>query len=146
VLDILVQKGRSKRAAKRFLPQAAQERSLCPAHPGDRSSAQLRCREARDSAECCASCCEAHDMNDRAENSHQAVRRRKSHLQRFKSMRHAQRFCSTFSSVCNQFRPGRHTLSAKNYRVLMRGRLEGGTKSQKAKYIRDRALNQSRRS
>jgi putative transposase len=43
-------------------------------------------------------------------------------MQRFKSMRHTQRFCSTFSSVCNQFRLGRHALSAPNYRELMRRR------------------------
>jgi hypothetical protein len=29
------------------------------------------------------------------------------------------RFCSVFSTVCNQFRPG-HALSASNYRTVMR--------------------------
>lgn len=43
-------------------------------------------------------------------------------MQRFKSMRHMQRFCSTFSSVCNQFRVGRHAWSPSNYRELMRRR------------------------
>jgi hypothetical protein len=35
-----------------------------------------------------------------------------------------QQFCSTFSSVCNQFRVGRHALSALNYRELMRRRFD----------------------
>jgi hypothetical protein len=30
------------------------------------------------------------------------------------------RFCPVFSTVCNQFRPGRHALSAPDYRTLMR--------------------------
>jgi hypothetical protein len=43
-------------------------------------------------------------------------------LQRFKSLRHAARFCSVFRTVCNPFRPGRHALSAPNYRTVMRRR------------------------
>src|SRR5262249_60704363 len=39
-----------------------------------------------------------------------------------KSLRHAARFCSVFSTVCNQFRPGRHALSASNFRTVMRRR------------------------
>ena len=61
-------------------------------------------------------------QNNRVENSHQPVRRRERGLQRFKSLRHAARFCSVFSTVCNQFRPGRHAFSASNYRTVMRRR------------------------
>src|SRR5262249_9771584 len=61
-------------------------------------------------------------QNNRVENSHQLVRQRERRLQRFKSLRHAARFCSVFSMVCNEFRPGRHALSASNYRKVMRGR------------------------
>jgi hypothetical protein len=35
-------------------------------------------------------------------------------LQWFKCLRLAERFCSVFSTVCNQFRPGRHAMSAPN--------------------------------
>jgi putative transposase len=61
-------------------------------------------------------------QNNRVEHSHQPVRQRERDLQRFKSLRHAARFCSVFSTVCNQFRPGRHALSAPNYRMVMRER------------------------
>ena len=61
-------------------------------------------------------------QNNRVENSHQPVRQRERGLQRFKSLRHAARFCSVFSTVCNHFRPGRHALSAPNYRRVMKGR------------------------
>jgi len=63
-------------------------------------------------------------LNNRAENSHRPTRERERRMQRFKSMSHMQRFCSTFSSVCNQFRVGRHALSALNYRELMRRRFD----------------------
>ena len=56
-------------------------------------------------------------QNNRVENSHQPVRQRERGLQRFKSLRHAARFCSVFSTVCNQFRPGRHALSVPNCRT-----------------------------
>jgi putative transposase len=61
-------------------------------------------------------------QNNRVEKSHQPVRQRERGLQRFKSLRHAARFCSVFSTVCNQFRPGRHALSAPSYRTVMRRR------------------------
>jgi DDE superfamily endonuclease len=54
-------------------------------------------------------------QNNRVENSHQPVRRRERARQRFKSRRHAARFCAVFGTVWNQFRPGRHALSARNY-------------------------------
>jgi putative transposase len=59
-----------------------------------------------------------------AENFHRPTYERERRMQRFKSMRHAQRFCSVFSSVCNQFRAGRQPLSAPNYRELMRRRYD----------------------
>ena len=61
-------------------------------------------------------------QNNRIENSHQSVRQRERGLQRFKSLRHAGCFCSVFSAVCHQFRPGPHALSAPNYRTVMRRR------------------------
>jgi len=42
-------------------------------------------------------------MNNRAENSHQVVRRRECKLQRFKSARSAQRFLSMQAAVHNTF-------------------------------------------
>src|SRR5262249_25498312 len=43
--------------------------------------------------------------NNRAENSHQAVRRRERKMQRFKSARSAQRFLSMHAAVHNIFKP-----------------------------------------
>ena len=49
--------------------------------------------------------------NNRAENSHQAVRRRERKMQRFKSARSAQRFLSIHAAVHNTFNLQRHLVS-----------------------------------
>jgi len=47
-------------------------------------------------------------LNNRAEVSHQPIRRRERQMQRFKSARHAQRFLSTHSRIHNHFQLRRH--------------------------------------
>ena len=56
--------------------------------------------------------------NNRAEVSHESVRKRERLLRRFKSMRHAQLCVSAYSVVANLFRVGRQKVSASNYRIL----------------------------
>ncbi len=48
--------------------------------------------------------------NNRAENSHQLVRRRECKMQAFKSAGSAQRFVSVHAAVCNVFNVQRHFL------------------------------------
>lgn len=50
-------------------------------------------------------------LNNRAENSHQPVRRRERKMQRFKSPRSAQRFLNLHASVYNLFNIQRHLIS-----------------------------------
>ena len=56
--------------------------------------------------------------NNRAENSHQPVRRRERKLQRFKSPGSAQRFLSAHSAVYNTFNIQRHLISRRTLRVF----------------------------
>ena len=56
--------------------------------------------------------------NNRAENSHQAVRRRERKLQRFKSARSAQRFLSMHAAVHNTFNCQRHLISRSTLRIF----------------------------
>jgi transposase-like protein len=56
--------------------------------------------------------------NNRAENSHQPVRRRERKMQRFKSPGSAQRFLSTHAAVHNTFNVQRHLTSRATLRVL----------------------------
>ena len=56
--------------------------------------------------------------NNRAENSHQPVRRRERKLQRFKSARSAQRFLSVHGAVHNTFNFQRHLISRSTLRIF----------------------------
>jgi transposase-like protein len=56
--------------------------------------------------------------NNRAENSHQAVRRRERKLQRFKSPRSAQRFLSMHGAIHNTFNFQRHLISRSTLRIF----------------------------
>src|SRR4028118_607126 len=56
--------------------------------------------------------------NNRAENSHQPVRRRERKQQRFKSACSAQRFLASHSALHNTFNLGRHLVSRRTLRTL----------------------------
>ena len=56
--------------------------------------------------------------NNRAENSHQPVRRRERKLQRFKSARSAQCFLSMHAAVHNTFNLQRHLVSRATLRIF----------------------------
>jgi putative transposase len=56
--------------------------------------------------------------NNRAENSHQIVRRRETKIQRFKSAGSAQRFLALHGPVYNTFNHQRHLVSRPTLRVL----------------------------
>src|ERR1700758_2393259 len=56
--------------------------------------------------------------NNRAENSHQAVRRRERKMQRFKSAQSAQRFLSMHAAVHNTFNLQRHLISRSTLRIV----------------------------
>jgi putative transposase len=57
-------------------------------------------------------------LNNRAENSHQPIRRRERTMKRFKSTRQLQRFVSIHNPIANLFRFPRHNLSASDHRDL----------------------------
>ena len=120
VLDILVQRRRSARAATRFLRKLLRGRRMVPrAIVTDRLASYAAAKAVVMRT---VSHLRGWRQNNRVENSHQPVRQRERQLRRFKSLRHAARFCSVFTTVCNQFRPGRHALSALNYRTVIRQR------------------------
>jgi transposase-like protein len=62
--------------------------------------------------------------NNRAENSHQPLRRRERKMQGFKSARSAQRFVSTHAAVYNTFNVQRHLISRPTLRRVRREAME----------------------
>ncbi len=114
VLDILVQRRRSARAAKRFFRKLLKGLQYVPrvlVTDKLRSYAAAK-REILPGFEHRQN----RYLNNRAEVSHQPTRRRERQMQRFKSARHAQRFLSAHSRIHNHSQLRRHRLTAGQHR------------------------------
>ena len=120
VLDVLAQKPRNAKAAKRFFRKLLKDCRYAPRTiVTDKLASYASAKK-----DLMPSVAHHHGrgLNNRAENSHQATRARERAMRRFKSMRQAQRFLSVHAQVSNHFRPGRHRMRACHYRTLMAGR------------------------
>jgi putative transposase len=116
VIDILVQRYRNARAAKRFFRKLLKGqgsppwllvtdklRSYSAAH---RSRMPSVVHDTRQYA------------NNRAEVSHHPTRQRERQMRGFKSAAQAQRFLSVHGVILNFFRFARHRMGSENYRLL----------------------------
>jgi transposase-like protein len=116
VLDMLVQRRRDTQAALRLMRKLLKKLRVAPKLlvTDKLSSYGSAFRQLR------LTC--PHDRglrkNNRAENSHQPVRRRERKLQRFKSARSAQRFLNIHSAVHNTFNHQRHLVSRSTLRIF----------------------------
>jgi len=116
VLDMLIQCRRDSRAALRLMRKLLKKQGFAPKVL---VTDKLRSYAAtfRQLGLCCP-----HEQglrrNNRAENSHQVVRRRERKLQRFKSARSAQRFLSLQAAVHNTFNLQRHLISRSTLRIF----------------------------
>jgi len=111
VLDILVQARRDAAAAERFFRRLLDRVGDAPERiVTDKLASYAAARERIPELESVKHVCvrAAARLNNRIEQSHQPTRVRERRMQRFKSMSQAQRFLSTFSHICNLFRPRRH--------------------------------------
>ena len=117
VLDILVQRRRDAKAAKRFFGKLLQEAVHVSSGAGHRQAPQLAVahRAVMPSVEHRQS----RYLNNRAENSHQPTRQRERAMKRFRTPGAAQRFLAVFSVISPHFRPRRHRLTADDYRTEM---------------------------
>ncbi|MDO0929906.1 IS6 family transposase [Streptomyces sp. TG1A-8] len=117
VLDILVQDGRDKAAAGRFLHRLLKKNRTVPrvivtdklrsyggAHREVMPSVEPR---------------QSKYLNNRAENSHQPTRQRERAMKGFRSVGGAQRFLSAFNGIPPHFRPRRHLMPATAHRTEM---------------------------
>jgi putative transposase len=122
VLDILVQRHRNKKAAKKFFRKLLKGLTCVPrviitdklASYGAAKREILPGVEHR----------QHRYLNNRAENSHQPTRQRERRMPGFKSPGHAQCFLSAYGPIAQHFRPCRHRLSAPEYRQEMSKRFD----------------------
>ena len=116
VLDLLVQRRRDKNAAVKLMRNLLRKQGFAP---DVLVTDKLRSYGA---AKAALGLSARHEQglrkNNRAENSHQPVRRRERKMQRFKSPGSAQRFLSTHAAVHNTFNVQRHLTSRATLRAL----------------------------
>ena len=114
VLDFLVQSRRNARAAIRLMRKLLKKQGFAPATiVTDKlrsygTAIRLLALSARHE--------QGLRKNNRAENSHQPVRRRERKMQRFKSPASAQRFLAVHAAVYNLFNVQRHLVSRRTLR------------------------------
>jgi putative transposase len=114
ILDMLVQPRRDKAAALRLMRKLLRKQGYAPTVLVTDRLASYGC--ARRQLGMRARHEQGLRKNNRAENSHQVVRRREQKMQRFKSSGSAQRFLSAHSAVHNTFNLQRHLVSRRALR------------------------------
>jgi transposase-like protein len=116
VLDMLVQRRRDNRAALRLMRKLLKKHGFAPKLLVTDKLRSYAAAFRRLRLTC------PHEQgirrNNRAENSHQPVRRRERKLQRFKSARSAQCFLSMHAAVHNTFSLQRHLVSRATLRIF----------------------------
>jgi putative transposase len=113
VLDILVQKQRNAKAAKRFLRRLINRFGPPRVVITDKLRSYFKpILDLAPNADHWAH----KGLNNRIEGSHRPTRKREKIMGRFKSSRHAQRFLATNDQINTIFRPRRYRISAISYR------------------------------
>ena len=122
-LDFLVQSRRNTKAAKKLMKSLLKKQKMSPTLivTDKLRSYHAAFRELRLTAEHIDNKRE----NNRAENSHQPVRRRERKMQRFKSPGSAQRFLNVHASTYSHFDLQRHLINRPLFKKLRAGAFSG---------------------
>ncbi|MCZ7481337.1 IS6 family transposase [Rhizobium rhizogenes] len=116
VLEVLVQNRRNAKAAKRLMRKLLKSQGRAPRVM---ITDKLRSYDAAKRDIMPAVEHRSHKrLNNRAENSHQPIRRRERIMKRFKSQRHLQRFVSIHDPIANLFHIPQHDIPSSHHREL----------------------------
>jgi len=123
VLEVLVQKRRDTKAAKRFMrkllsSQGASPRVMVTDKLGSYGAAK------RDIGLTLCDHRQHKGLNNRAENSHQPIRRRERIMKRFKSARHLQEFASIHDPIYNLHYLPRNKFTSNEHRALRQSAMQ----------------------
>ena len=122
VLDVLLQRHRDTKAAKRFFRKLLEKQGFVPRVI---VTDQLKSYAAAKKQVLKSVEHRQHKgLNNRVENSHQPTRTRERRMRRFKSPGQAQRFLSAFGPIRDHFHPKQHLLTAQRYREHLHQRFE----------------------
>jgi putative transposase len=122
VLDVLMQRHREPKAAKRFFRKLLKRQCFTPrvivtdklkSYAAAKKQV-LKSVEHR----------QHKGLNNLCQNSHQPTRTRERRMRKFKSPGQAQRFLSAFGPIRDHFHPKQHHFTAQRYRQLLRQRIE----------------------
>lgn len=116
LIDVLVQKRKDKRAAKRFFRNILRRQCGTPTRITTDKSRSYSA--AKDEVMLSVIHRQGRYANNRAEVLRQPTRQHERQMRRFKSLKQAQRFLSVHGSVNNLFRLGRHLLRACHFRMF----------------------------
>ncbi len=122
VLEVLLQRHRDTKAAKRFFRRLLKKQGFVPRVivTGKLKSYEAAKKQVMKNVEHR----QHKGLNNQAENSHQPTRTRERRMRRFRSPGQAQRFLSAFGPIREHFHPKQHQLTATRYRQELRQRFE----------------------
>ncbi|MBW4641316.1 MAG: IS6 family transposase [Gloeocapsa sp. UFS-A4-WI-NPMV-4B04] len=118
VLDVLLQRHRDTKAAKRFFRKLLKKQGFVPRVivTDKLKSYKAAKKQVMPNVEHR----QHKGLNNLCENSHQSTRTRERRMRRFKSPGQVQRFLSAFGPIRGHFQPKQHQLTAHHYREQMR--------------------------
>jgi putative transposase len=114
VLEAYVTKSRNRKAAFKFLRKVMKRYGQPKTIVTDKLGSYRAALRTIGNATCQET---GRRLNNRAENSHQPLRRRERAMQRFRQLRTLQKFARIHSSVHNHFNQKRHLYSRENFKM-----------------------------
>lgn len=123
MLEVLVQKRRDTKAAKRFMRKLLSSQGASPRVMVTDKFGSYRAAKREIGLTLCDHR-QHKGLNNRAENSHQPIRQRERVMKRFKSARHLQKFTSIHDPIYNLHHFPRNQITSSDHRFLRQAAMQ----------------------